>query len=68
MTTDYTHYNPKLAPSDCHLPQPLNKHLAGTQFSKYASMKQTVTSWPQTLDRDFLYVRTDALIPWWDKC
>jgi hypothetical protein len=68
MTREYIHYNPKLAPSDCHLPQPINKHPAGTQFSTYTNMKQTVTSWPQTLDTDFFYVRIDALIPQWDKC
>jgi hypothetical protein len=67
-TTDYTHNILKLAHSDCHLPQPCNKHLDGTQFSTYANAKQTVTSWPKTLDSDLFYVRIDALMPRGDKC
>jgi len=30
-------------------------------------LKETVTSWLQTLDTDNFYTKTKALMPWWDK-
>jgi hypothetical protein len=44
-----------------HFYGPLNKHLAGKRFVTNASVKQDVTSWPQTIN-SFL-CRTQALVP-----
>jgi hypothetical protein len=61
---DHPPYCSALAPSDFHLFRTCNKHLAGKLFVAGANMKQAVTSWLQTLDKDLLCV----VQPQWDKC
>jgi len=57
-----------LGPSDFRLFGPCMKCLAGKGFGAYANMKQTVTSWLQTLDTNVLYMGVQASLPQWDKC
>ena len=57
-----------LSPSDFHLFGPCEKYLAGKGFGAHANMKQTVTSWLQTLDTNFLYTGLQASLPQSDKC
>jgi hypothetical protein len=54
--------------SDFHLFGLPKEHLAGKQFAKYASVKQTLHCWLQTLDTDFYYTNIKAMVPCWDNC
>jgi hypothetical protein len=65
---DHPPYSLDLAPSDFHLFGPLKKHLGGRRFATDGKVQQTVMSWLQALDTDFLYAGIDALVYRWDKC
>ena len=56
------------APSDFKLFRPLKKHHFGKQIATQVDVKQSATSWPQTPDTNFFYVRIQALVPKWDRC
>jgi len=45
----------------------LNKHLAGKWLPTDADVKQSNTSWLNTLGINFLYPGIQTFLPWWDK-
>jgi hypothetical protein len=53
---------------DFHLFGLLKEHLAGKQFAKYASVKQALHCWLQTLYTDFCYTNIKAMVPCWKNC
>ena len=46
---------------------PLQKDLARKRFAADIDVKQSVTSWPQTLDTHLFYPRIKDLVPRWNK-
>jgi hypothetical protein len=54
-------------PNNYQLFGPHRKHLTAKQFVTDANAKHAVTSWLQTLDTDFFYTVTQALVPWRNK-
>jgi hypothetical protein len=46
---------------------PLQKHLASKRFAADATVKQAVTSWPQTPDTDFFYTGIQGMVPRWHR-
>jgi len=46
---------------------PVNKLLAGKQFTTDTDMKQAVTFWLQTLDADFVCTTIQDFMPQWNK-
>ena len=55
--------SPDISAGDSYLFRPLNKHLAKKPLAQDADVQQAVTSWLHTLDTDFFYARTQALVP-----
>jgi hypothetical protein len=60
--------SPEIAPSDFKLLILLTKPLTGKKIATDADVKQAVTSWLQIYDNDFIYTRTQVLVPQWDNC